>query len=420
MNSVISKIIASMLSLLLLAYVGYQSFVALYNPYQTELVSAGTYVTDVDLNGFFVRSEEIINIPKKGVISYNYKNAQKISKDATVAFSYQSEDDLFNLQKIEALKTQKSVLAEAQNKEAIKGVKLDLINNRISQSKAELRAQVDDNNFTNIEKVYESLLLNINKIAVCVDETVSYDSTISAIDSQIASLEAKLPTEISEIKTEKTGYFSNTIDGLEGDYSFDSISDITVAGVEEKMKKKTGESIDNIGKLVYENYWYFVSTVTQLEAEELAKPFNKKQPVKLKFNSKSTREITATIESISLEKDIEKAVVVFKSYYLDEDLINMRFETPKVIISSYDGIIIPKEAVRIQDGVKDEETGEVLDKVKGVYALFGKNVQFKKADIMHEDDFVLVSRPNNSSDYVSIYDQVIIRGKNMENLAITK
>ncbi len=413
MNSVLSKVIASLLSLLLLAYVGYQSFVSLYNPYQTEIVNKGTYVSDVDLNGFFVRDEAIIEVKKEGVTSYSYKNAQKISKGATVASVYKNAKDLYNLMNIEALKSQKLILGEAQNENTIKGLKLDLLNSQIAASKAELRKQVDENKFTNIDSVSNDLMLNINKIAVCVDNSVNYDQTIASIDSKITALEAQVSSQSGVITSETSGYFSNTTDGYEATFTLDMLDNLTIDGVKSYKDKPTKQDPNSIGKIVYENYWYFVSTVSVKDAEVLSKPYNKKQSVKLKFNSKSTREVDATIEDIITKKGSDTAVVVFKSFYLDEDLINMRFETPKAVINSYSGIIIPKEAIRIQDGVKDEETGQVLDKVKGVYTLLGKTVRFKKVNPIYEDDYILISQQSIKSDFVSVYDQVIIKGKNL-------
>lgn len=413
MNSVLSKIIASLVSVILLAYVGYQSFMAFYDPYQTEIVNIGSYVSDVDLKGFFVRDEEVISAKKEGVISYSYKNGQKISKGATVASVYQNEKDLYNLRTIESLKSQKAILQEAQNKEAIQGLKLDLLNSQISNSKAELRRQVDENNFTNIDAVFEDLMLNINKIAVCVDDTVSYDQTIAGLDNQIATLEAQIPQQSGVVASEASGYFSNTADGYENQFNFDMLDSLTVESVQALMNKPQTKEVDSVGKIVYQNYWYFVSTVSAKDVELLSKPYKKNQEIKIKFNSKSVREITASIEDIITQKDSETAVVVFKSFYLDEDLINMRFETPKAVISSYTGVIIPKEAIRVQDGVKDAETGEVLDRVKGVYTLLGKTARFKKVDVIYEDERILISKQSEKSDYVSVYDQVIIKGKNL-------
>ncbi|MFZ2538465.1 MAG: HlyD family efflux transporter periplasmic adaptor subunit [Oscillospiraceae bacterium] len=416
MNSVLSKVIASLLSLMLLAYVGFQSFVSLYNPYQSEIVNKGTYVSDVDLNGFFVRDEAVIGVKKEGVTSYSYKNGQKISKGATVASVYENEKDLYNLRNIEALKSQKLILEEAQNKKTIKGLKLDLLNSQISASKAELRKQVDENKFTNIDSVSNDLMLNINKIAVCVDNSVNYDQTIASLDSQITALKAQVPDQSGVITSETSGYFSNTADGYEDIFTLDMLDNLTIDSVKDyqgKQAKLAKKESNSIGKIVYENYWYFVSTVPVKDAEVLSKPYNIKQTIKLKFNSKSTREIDATIEDIITKKGSDTAVVIFKSFYLDEDLINMRFETPKAVINSYSGVIIPKEAIRIQDGVKDEETGEVLNKVKGVYTLLGKTVRFKKVNPIYEDDYILISQQTDKSDYVSVYDQVILKGKNM-------
>ena len=69
----------------------------------------------------------------------------------------------------------------------------------------------------------------------------------------------------------------------------------------------------------------------------------------------------------------------------------------------------------MRDGVVDEETGQVLDKITGVYTLLGKTQRFKKVDIIYEDEFIVISKQTENSDYVSVYDQVIIKGKNLND-----
>lgn len=414
MNSTLSKFIALLVSVLLLTYVIYQTFTTLYNPYKTEIVNVGDYTSDIDLNGFFVRNEEAISTQKNGVISYNYKNSEKIPKDSTIASVYQNEDDLYNLKTVESLKSKKLILNQAQDKDAIKGLKLDLLNKQISESKAELRKLVDDNNLADIDNVFYDLMLNINKMGVSVDN-INYDKTIESIDAKILDLQSMVPEQSAVITSDKSGYFSNTVDGYESKFTFDMLSNLSVDSVVNYIDKPISGEFNNIGKIMYDNFWYFVSKVSLKDAEILNKLYEKNQSVNLKFNSKSTREVKATIQDVITKKDSDVAVAVFKSLYIDEDIINMRFETPKAVINSYSGIIIPKEAIRLRDGTIDKETGLPSGKEKGVYTLLGKTVRFRKVDCIYEDEYILISRQSNKSNYVSVYDQVIIKGKNLND-----
>lgn len=413
MNSFLSKVIAILMGIFILAYVGYQSFVALYNPYQSETVAMGEYVRDIDLNGFFIRDEIMLDVQKSGVVSYQFRNAQKISNGAVIANIYESEQDIINLKTIERLEKEKAILEEAHNKETIEGQKLDLLNSQIFSAKAELVRQVDENNFSNISTTFNDLMFLINKTAVCVNSELNYDETVASLQAQIDSLRGRLPAQNEVVTTPNSGYFSGVVDGYESVLTPELLKDLSVQKVEDILKNPPKETPQSIGKLVNENTWSFVSTVSNKDIDGLQKAYATDAFVKLRFNSASTREITVKISRIIEEKDKATSVVVFSGSYVDEDIINMRFETPKVILGSYSGIIIPKEAIRLQDGVVNEETGETADRVKGVNTLYGKTVKFKLVDVIYEDSYVLISRPNVKSSYVAGYDQVIIKGKDV-------
>lgn len=410
MNSTASKIIAVLLSLFMIAYVGYQAYNAFYNPYVTEVVKKSDYVQDIDLNGFFVRPEKVIDAKREGITRYHYKNAQKISKDAVIADVYEKESDLYTLRKIESLEEQRAILKESQNQETNEGLKLDLLSKQINTEKNDLVKCVDESDFSNLDSIYSGLLLNMNQFANCVDNTLSYDSTIVSFQQQIDALSAEVPSVTKKISSSDSGYFSNTVDGMEMVFTPEMLENLTVSEVAAALEKQSVSSDnDNIGKVATDETWSFVSLITAKEAEL----FKVGQQIKLKFNSRSTREVTAKVSQLIIEKENDQAAVVFESGYLDEDFVSMRFEKPKAIIGTYTGIVIPKEAIRI--GTTQDSDGNDVE-VKGVYTLLGKTVRFRQVDILYEDAYVLISKPNTSTQYVSIYDQVITKGKNLHEM----
>lgn len=440
MNSIISKIIAVIIAVFLLVYVVYQSYESFYNPYVAETVSLGDYIESVDLSGFFIRSESQIDVVKSGAIYYNYRNAQKISNGVEIAKIYNSETDLYNLHQIEMLKKEKSVLERAANSEDIEGIKLDLLNRQISNYKAEIVRKIDEEDLTSIEDSYLNLMYSMNKGNKYINRDLSFDDAIAELDMKITLLEQNLPEQTETVVSGNSGYFSNVTDGLESVLSFESLDDMTVDKALTLIEQKPVSQTQSIGKLVNESYWYFAAVVPVSELEGISKAYHSNSGVKLKFNSKSTREVPAEITDIIEEKDNGNAVVVFKSNYMDEDLINMRFESPSVILGIHTGIIIPKEAIRLVDGEPAEvissqlseiveleekeneervlETAADTDKAettrqKGLYIMYGKEAKFRLVDVVYEDDYVVVSRINEKTSYVSSYDKVIIKGKDL-------
>ena len=152
MNSTAAKILSVLISLFMIAYVGYQAFLSFYDPYETEIVKKEQYIESVQLNGFFVRNEQVIPTTKNGVIGYNYKNAQKISRNSVVANVYTDKNDLYNLKKIELLKKQKAILEEAHSEDSSEGLKLDLLSKQISEGELAIVQAVDNSDLSTLGK----------------------------------------------------------------------------------------------------------------------------------------------------------------------------------------------------------------------------------------------------------------------------
>lgn len=410
MNSFLSKLIAILIAAFLFAYVIYQSYDSFYDPYVTDNASFGDYVEAVNLEGFFVRSEAEIEGEKTGIISYNYKNAQKISNNVEIASIYSSQSDLYKLREVQLLQRQKEILENASQKDRTEGIKLDLLNKQISNAKADIVSLVNGEKLTDIDEVYFELMANMIKSETYVNKEISYETTIAEIQAQIDNLQSQISESSASIISANSGYFSSVTDGLENVLDFSSVADMTVSKAVSLLEQKSTVNGTAIGKLVNESYWYFVAVVADSDLEPLSKAYHSGKSIRLKFNSKSTREVSASIERIA-EDDSDNALIIFKSNFMDEDLINMRFESPQAIINTYSGIIVPKQAVRLVDNPNGEAEGE---KLKGVYTMYGRSPKFKLIDVIYEDDYAVVSRVNTSVDYISGYDKVIIKGKDLD------
>lgn len=266
MNSLGMKIAVALLSAAMIAYVCYQAYTAFYEPYETQTAAIGEYIQKVELNGFFLRDEIVLSAKRTDVVNYNYENAQKVPRSAVVASIYQNESDLHHLRRLELLRRHRDILEEAQDRESIDGMKLDLLNKQISASKLELVRYVDEGRLDELADTEERLMLEIGKFSIFVDPALSYEDTLSLINGQIASLEATLPVAQGSITSEEAGYFANVVDGYEAVLVPELLEDLTVEGVEEILRDPQVRQLDNIGKLERDNRWYFVALITAREA----------------------------------------------------------------------------------------------------------------------------------------------------------
>lgn len=415
MNTFASKFVAIVLSLLLLAYIGYQVFTVFYNPYESEIVKMGSYTQNIDVEGFFVRDEVKLEQKKQGIVNYLFEDGDKIPKEAVIADVYASQNDVFNIKKVQRLEAQKTVLERSQSGQSGDGLKLDMLTNQVNLLQLDLLGQINNGDLASVHLTGDELTYNLNKIATCIDSTVSFDQAIANIDAQIVATNANISTVKTPVVSTESGYFSSFVDGYESVFTPAMLKDLTVDKMETLLSNKKSATPTNIGKLQNNSSWYFVALVDNRYVENI--PIAK--TVKLNFNSKTSKSVDAVVENVITQKDETKSVLVLHSEYLDADFMEMRFESPQISIGDYSGIVIPKEAVRfatVKKTVVNEVTNEsetVEKNVKGVYTLLGKSVRFKELDIMYEDNYVVVSKQNVKSNYVSVYDKVILKGKDL-------
>ena len=410
MKPVGKKLLIAFFSLLLLIYIGYQAYLVAYEPYETVVVKEETYTKSLELEGFFVRDEAVLKTGQSGIIGYQYKSGEKVPINAEIARIYEKEADLYALEKIDALTQQRDILNQLQNSTGGEGLKIDLVSQQLADAKYSLMRAVDTGDLSDIDSLSNEILLCLNQYALCIGEDLNMTNVIGDIDSEIASLQSQIPNAVGSVKTERSGYFCSTTDGLEEKFSFSSLENLTVADAEEMLaasvSSQTAENV--IGKMTYSNGWKFVAVVPASEAAI----FKEGATETFSFAAAAGKETSVTVERIITEENAEKAVVIFSGMDMDNDFLTMRFENPRVQTVSYSGIVIPKEAVRIRTAT-DEEGNTVQEKV--VYAMFGNSARARSLDIIYEDDDVIISNATGQSGYISAYDQVIIKGKELND-----
>ena len=93
------------------------------------------------------------------------------------------------------------------------------------------------------------------------------------------------------------------------------------------------------------------------------------------------------VESVKpCEDDENKVVVVLSCDRLDEALVESRVQSAELIFDEYQGLKVPRSAIRFQGDQK------------GVYVILGKDVTF---------NYVLSENTSNE-DYLLLYDQILL------------
>ena len=98
----------------------------------------------------------------------------------------------------------------------------------------------------------------------------------------------------------------------------------------------------------------------------------------------------------------QEAVVIFQSTVMDVLYLDNRYQTADVVADTYEGLRVPKEALRQVDGKW------------GVYTLSGAVARFKAIDWICETENAYIVEPAESqSKGLYYYDKIIVTGKDI-------
>ena len=97
-------------------------------------------------------------------------------------------------------------------------------------------------------------------------------------------------------------------------------------------------------------------------------------------------------------------VAVFQSGYMNAALLMARDQPADIILRSYTGLKVPKEALR------QNEDGEW-----GAYCLEGAQVVFKKITILFQTDSFYVAKDTGKNGELTRYDKMVVKAKDIEN-----
>ena len=117
----------------------------------------------------------------------------------------------------------------------------------------------------------------------------------------------------------------------------------------------------------------------------------------------SSQNVKADIVSLR-RLDDGRSIAVFKCDMFLADFIDSRTAQARLLLEDYQGINIPNSALRMSD-----EDGSI-----GVYVQDGIVAKFRKVrQILSREDYTLVADTTDEDGYLSLYDNIIVEGRDL-------
>ncbi len=388
-----------LLSLFILLFFAGQFFFSHGEEIRTQTAYSYSTTEAVPFEGVYLRDETLIyGSVGNGVLSYEYADGSKVGKSSVIARRYANENDIEYRREIETLQKQIDVLSDAQKLVGTDNTQLETIANQINEKHSSIITCLIDGDYSGAEELESEMLGALCKREITKGSIEGYSGKIQALKNRAAELQALISGSIQDIYANDSGYFVSRIDGYESRLSF-SDTQLTADEIEEIIRKPdVSGSQKAIGKLI-SGYRWRVAAV--LERDKLFGMYEE-STVTLRVGS-SAVPIEAEIISITdTDRNDGTAVYVFECDRLTSDVVEGRTAQFKLVINSYGGIRVPREAIRYNE--KDE---------RGVFVVSSGKLNFRKINVVYwGDDYIICSRETDD-DFLKLYDKIVTEGKDL-------
>lgn len=351
-------------------YMGYHVIAALQNPLKT--IEAITFVIEdtISVNGYFVRDEALI-ARVDGIIQPAVSNGERLAKGDTAFNVYQTQTAINLDDELNELKRRIEDMEYAAEHTAA--------NIDVSQMDMQIYASITDMlNARDTGDRQDAIEHSIEFKSLAFKREYTYgegsDLTgkLEVLKQEEEILRSAQQTAVSGVKVEQSGAFTTEVDGYEYTFNMESLETITLTQLQNPYKD-TSLISNNIGKQVLGFSWGHIITIQ----EEDARFLKIGQKLTLRFTDVGHTVVDFKITRIHFEDG--EAIISLTTNANVSALINIRRLPSDVLLDSYAGLRVPKEAMRLVDGQH------------GVYCLMGSRAVFKPVEIVTErDNFYLV------------------------------
>lgn len=394
------QITSVVLSIIVISYIVYNAFAYSYSPIDTQRLTEETTIEEtIDFKGFALRDEKIIDTSASGTVIPLAHDGKRVANGDNIAVVCQNDDQAAAYTKLESLKHELERYKNINDPDGTQELSADKLNTKISDAYDDIMDAVTTGAY---DELPDALTAYADKCAtkqILTDGSIDLSAKLTSLENEIAALTAQ-NINYSSVKAPKSGYYINTIDGYESALSYKDVLSLTSQQIESALNAEPAAvSGNSLGKIVESYKWYIVGETESQNSSY----FKNGAKITVNFPKEGVNHVTMLVEKADTQGD--KMTVVLSCSLMDETFANMRTEDMQIVTKSHTGYRVPSNVIRFDE-----------DNNTGIYVLRGKIITFIPVEIIYtEDDFAIISSSSSNGKSVRLYDEVIIKGKDLED-----
>ncbi len=382
--------------LLIAVFAVHQAVSSLYKPVKTETAVFSDMSDGLNITGVIIRNETLVSAGDSGVLHFIIGDGNRVAKDGVIANIYDSESASIILERIDSVNGKIADIEEMLSYNNLEAADLDMINAKVHQNLNNLIICGGNGNYDAFSDKSDELLSAYNRRQAAMGETADFSAQLSALKAEKDQLAASLPAAKGTLRAEKSGYFVSKADGYETVLTCENPESITPEYLNGIKAETVGEN--TVGKIVSDYEWYIAAEVSVNESLN----FKEGDALTIYTSVKSYPKLPVTVKKINISESSGGAVVLFACNDMNSELASMRTGPMTVVKKEYSGLKVPTSARR------------VVDSKLGVYVLTGMQVKFVEVKVLFTDgDYMICEKQTSDGNVLRLYDEVIVKGKNL-------
>lgn len=371
LKSVALGVAGVVLSLLLLLYIGYQTWKKVTSDIECEGASPYTVSLQSSGTGYIFRTSVVIP-EEAGSVIPTVADGERVAAYAEVARVYSSVG-ADTVTKLKEINDRMALLSSMTDTDDLSTKDVQKLDSDVYELMTEISRSVSAGQYDEAVSRKINLLTKISKRNIASGIVVGQPAQIEALMNEKAALTGQLGTPRDILYSSVSGWYYPDVDGYEGIFDASQIDLLTY----DKFRSAVTQSpsaASNAGKIVTDNKWYFVCEMpsASLKKKTIGEDYT------LYFPYNKNQKITMTLYNTSLGTN-GMGIAVFSSEDIPADFDFATMQPYELLEAEYTGFRVPKAAVRVVDGQM------------GVYVLSGEIVHFRKIDVItdYENSYIV-------------------------------
>ena len=378
----------------------------------------------ISADGYIFRDEHYLYSSYGGAVGYLTGDGEKVSIDQAVAETFSDSTGYSIRAELSSIEDKLAILKESEVPKGAANSDTATVDKRISSYYYLILENLAEGKYSHVMQSTDSLLAQMNRRQIIIGDITDFSVITASLEAQKSALTSRLSGLSETVYSDTSGYFFSDIDGYEESFNIKALENMTVSSFY-SLISSSPESIGQvgtqmpIGKIATGYEWYIALPIGKDQAYDIV--IGDKYSGVFPYNYDTELDLIA--EKVLTENSGDRAVAVFSCGEMPEGFSYLRSQAVEIVISESKGYRVPKTAVRFLDGYE------------GVYTLYGSTVVFKRINILLEveghyivstTDPLAISKDETTADgaeadplppyeYLSLYDRIIIAGKDLSN-----